>query len=108
MTGTIVNGSAEIRWQTAREVNSEGFFIFRLDPSGSNTFIPLTGLIGAQGTNGGSYLFVDNELKANVQYSYLLVERKKDGSLVEYPALIVVLGVGGPEDSQIYLPMVLR
>ncbi len=107
VTGNALLNQIEIRWQTTREVNSAGFYIFRANPKISDTFIPMTGLITARGPGGASYLFVDEEVEPGISYTYLLVERKSDGRLVEYRALAIVLGLTTPEHKN-YLPLVLR
>ena len=108
LDGNVLEDSIEIRWQTAQEVDSDGFFVFRLDQTGSNTFIPLTGLIISQGVNGGNYLFVDNEVEPNVVYSYLLIERKIDGTLIEYPDFTLVLGFNLDITPRQYIPLIFR
>jgi hypothetical protein len=109
MEGTLLSAAIEIRWQTTREVNSAGFAIFRANPLVSETYAPLSSVIGGKGTSGGSYLFVDKTVEPGVNYSYLLVESKLDGTTIEYPELAIILGLQGPDAvSKNYLPLVLR
>ena len=109
MDGTVLSDAIEIRWRTTREVNSAGFSIFRADSLVNEVYTPLSGVVGAKGTTGGSYLFVDKAVEPGVNYSYLLVESKLDGTTIEYPELAIILGLGKPAaPNKNYLPLILR
>jgi len=109
MTGARLTNAIEIRWQTNQEINSAGFYLFRNDPTVSEAYAPLTGLMAGKGSSGGSYLFVDEAITPGISYTYLLVERKQDGSLVEYHELAIVLGLAEPSSPRKhYLPLILR
>jgi len=105
-TATIQENAIRLVWQTSREVDTAGFYIYRLTNDGSSDFVPVSGLALSQGVDGGEYLFVDETVESGVSYTYLLVERKADGTLVRYENLILVIGLGGPQDQQLYLPLI--
>ena len=96
-----------LRWQTAQEYQSAGFYLFRLDPSSSN-FVQLTGLIASQGPSGGSYHFVDVTAQPNILYTYLVVEHKIDGTLVEYTDHVIVVGINLVMIPRQYLPAIFN
>jgi len=69
----------------------------------------LTGLIPGVGVQGGDYQYVDDTVVVNNEYTYLLVEKKQDGSLVEFENEEEPIGIGDPElRNQLWLPLVLR
>jgi hypothetical protein len=105
MTDTI-----ELSWQTDGEENSSGFYLFRRDDTNNGEFIPLTGLIVSQGADGGTYTFVDEDVTEGTFYSYLLVERKDDGTFVEHRNRIISIpfGVGPGAFRQLYLPVIMQ
>lgn len=72
--------------------------------------MPLTGLIDSQGSAGGSYSFVDEEVVNGTTYQYLLVERKTDGTLIEYQnqVVTVVFGAAPQLDQRLYLPLIVH
>ncbi len=95
-------------WQTSLEVDSAGFYIYRKRGDGSSDFIPLTGLIPAEGAPG-VYEYRDEDVEVGSEYSYLLVEKKADGTLVTYPALIQrIVIVSGTANHALWLPLVVR
>lgn len=95
-------------WQTSLEVNSAGFYIYRKRSDGSGDFIPLTGLVPAEGAPG-VYEYRDEGVEVGVGYSYLLVEKKADGTLVTYADLILqVVIVDGTAKNTLWLPLVVR
>ncbi|MEZ4731822.1 MAG: hypothetical protein R3E79_32275 [Caldilineaceae bacterium] len=105
---TVQENAIQLVWQTSREVDTAGFYIYRLTNDGSNDFVPVSGLALSQGVDGGAYLFVDETVASGVSYTYLLVERKTDGTLVRYHDLTIVIGLGGLQDERLYLPLVAQ
>lgn len=96
-----------ITWQTSAEANTEGFYLYRAQATGRTEFMPLTGLIPSVGAQGGAYQYLDETVVLNNEYAYLLVEKKQDGTLIEYEN--VPIGIGDPESrSQLWLPLVIR
>ena len=99
--------SVVLTWTTSLEVNTDGFFLYRQDSNGNTLFIPLTGLFPSVGAQGGLYQYRDNTVVLDNTYSYLLVERKKDGTLKEYTDLIQVIVIGtAPNFFGNWLPMI--
>jgi hypothetical protein len=104
------NGNAVlITWRTSAEANTLGFYIYRAETTARTEFVPLTGLIPGVGVQGGDYQYVDDTVVVNNEYTYLLVEKKQDGSLVEFENEEEPIGIGDPElRNQLWLPLVLR
>lgn len=96
-----------ITWRTSAEANTEGFYLYRAQTTARTEFVPLTGLIPSVGAQGGNYQYVDETIALHNEYAYLLVEKKQDGTLLEYED--VPIGIGDPENrSQLWLPLVIR
>lgn len=64
----------ELQWQTAQEIDNEGFFVERRDESRS-TFVPLGFVAGGS----GNYSFDDHTAEASLTYFYRLRQRDLDG-----------------------------
>ena len=94
-------------WQTSLEVNSAGFYIYRKGSDSSDDFIPLTGLVPAEGAPG-VYEYRDEDVEVGVEYQYLLVEKKEDGTLIHYVTLIQVVPIGASVQNTLWLPLVVR
>ena len=97
-----------ITWQTSAEANTLGFYLYRSQTTARTEFVPLTGLIPSVGAQGGTYQHVDETIALNSEYTYLLVEKKQDGTLIEYENEVPI-GIGDPESrSQLWLPLAIR
>ncbi len=103
MTETI-----EVQWETSQEVDSVGFYLYRRNVDADGIFVPLTAIFNGQGAVGGTYSYVDEEIVVGTTYQYLLVERKADGTLVEYRAQIVTIISGSTNTlpNRLYLPFI--
>lgn len=108
--GTLMTATVELNWETTVENNSSGFYIYRRNVTADSNFVPLTGLIPALGAEGGSYSFSDDDVVAGITYEYMLVERKSDGSLVEYAnqTVVIIVGTVPSTISLLYLPVVVQ
>lgn len=102
-TVTPTNNTIVLTWRTSSEVNSAGFYIYRLAGTGELTFVPISQLLPAHGP--GLYQFTDNAVLAGVGYTYLLVEQKNDGFLLEYDELVVVIGQNTESSVRLWLPL---
>lgn len=97
-----------LTWQTSAEIDTVGFYVYRRNTDDeASEFVPISGLATSQGAQGGHYSFQDDDIEIGVAYTYLLVERKSNGELVEYHELILVSGVGIVLGEQLYLPLVI-
>lgn len=95
-----------VRWQTAAEVNSWGFYVLRsvygegVPVRVNTTLIPATGA-------GSAYEYVDTGALAGINegivYEYWLQEVELDGDLIEYGPTLIGQGV-----ERIFLPTVAR
>lgn len=114
MTKTVVDSftvtrssdglTVRIDWKTSAEVETLGFFIYRAQDDSRASFIPISGLIESQGAQGGAYTYVDDTIEDRGSYTYMLVEKKRDGSLVDYEDI-----VGGTNTAyQLWLPYIER
>lgn len=102
-SATPATNSILLTWRTSSEANTAGFLIYRLDDNGGLTFQPISALLPAQGPS--IYQFTDTAVLAGVRYTYLLVEQKHDGSLVEYDDLLVVVGQNDQSSVRLWLPL---
>jgi len=100
-----------LSWQTSLEVNTSGFYLYRQGGVETKAFAPLTGLFISLGAQGGTYQYTDTNVLPGVEYRYLLVERKQNDLLLEYPELIQVVSIGAggnPDASRVWLPLITR
>jgi len=103
---TATDTMVEITWETSREVNSKGFYVYRF-AAGNIDFIPITSLISSKGEQGGLYTFIDEDVVVGQEYQYYLVERKNNDSLIAYTDLFRVIAFGIIERSEfIFLPII--
>ncbi|MBW7885976.1 MAG: DUF11 domain-containing protein, partial [Caldilineaceae bacterium] len=80
LSGYSRGGAIFIQWETALELNTFGYHIYRsLDGTIGGAVRVSPTMIRAQGTSGGSYLFEDTNVEPGVTYYYWLAE-------VEYTA----------------------
>lgn len=73
----LSNPTVEVRWETATEVNTAGFNLYRSDePDGEFVQINVGGLIASEGeaVSGASYTFVDDTVEVGKTYYYVLEE----------------------------------
>lgn len=94
-----------LQWQTSQEANTAGFYLYRIG-DGSDLFVPITSLLPSPGAAGGDYQFVDQDVRVDTEYTYLLVEEKLDNSRIDYTEQIVVVGSGEGEMHHLFLPLV--
>ncbi len=97
-----------LRWQTSREVNTQSFAIHRLPLGQANSFIPISSAVASQSSAGGTYTFLDDQIDANSQYSYLLVEEKRNGRFVAYYDRLILAGPLAQSTHQLLLPLIRR
>ena len=93
-----------IHWKTSAEAETVGFFIYRAQDDSRADFIPISGLIESKGAQGGEYQYIDDTIEERGAYIYMLVEKKHDGSLVDYEDIVE----GTYTSYQIWLPLVER
>lgn len=84
----ISNPTVEIQWETATEVNTAGFNLYRSDaPDGD--FIQIntgSGLVASRGeaVSGATYTYIDNTVEVGKTYYYVLEEVEYDASTHRY------------------------
>ncbi|MCE7987352.1 MAG: hypothetical protein DYG89_39800 [Caldilinea sp. CFX5] len=100
------NNRMVITWRTSSEIDSAGFYLYRLANDGGLNFYPVSVLIPAHGP--GLYQFTDSTALACVRYTYLLVERKNDGRFVEYDELLPIIGLNTDCSLRHWLPLVYK
>ena len=70
----------ELYWQTATEVNNEGFYVEKRNPN-SEEWLNVGFVKGHGNSNSvNSYNYLDQKVQANAVYSYRLKQVDKDGS----------------------------
>jgi hypothetical protein len=104
-TARSLPGHVVIGWETASEINTVGFNIYRcVGEDGARTRLNEV-LIPSQavgGFFGASYQFVDASVEPGVTYTYWLEEVDLEGNMTMYES-VQVLAVTG-----VYLPLVAR
>ncbi len=82
--------SVKITWQTATEVNTVGFNIYRSE-HGATPALVNGNLIPAKGNplTGASYAFEDKSVKPFHKYEYSLEEVERNGESNPYPRTVV-------------------
>jgi len=110
LNANLITDAVKITWQTALEVDSKGFYIYRRNVDTNSDFAPHSSLVASKGTVGGLYEFVDEQVVDGTTYEYLLVERKTDDSLTEYVdnTDAIVYRTGNLFTNQLYLPMIVQ
>jgi len=96
MTG---NGGLELFWETASEINNQGFYIERRNNT-SDDWTPVSGLIAGAGnsTQINRYSFLDKKVVPNVYYQYRLHQLDKDGAFSCQYSKVVTLKYDGVSD----------
>ena len=79
-------GQVVVRWQTASEVDTLGFRLYR--QTGSGAWVQVGGFILAQGQEwgglGATYEVLDADARAGETYTYKLIEEETTGGTQEY------------------------
>lgn len=83
----VLNGKVNLTWQTATEINNNGFEIQR---SADNTDWSTVGFVKGSGhsNSGKSYTFTDNNSISGKNY-YRLVQKDNDGTQKTYESILV-------------------
>lgn len=92
------NGQAWVEWETASEIGTTGFNIYRLDPS-TDEFVQLNDrLLPALGgaRQGGVYRFPDPNVVPGRQSTYAFEEIEAKGDKHTYGPYAVIAGAGKP------------
>ncbi len=98
---TPASGSVRIDWETALEIDNQGFYIWRRDQlSGAEQRV--SGFIPARAANnaGASYSFSDTTAVNGVEYAYFLEDLDLSGKSTRHPA---VRGVANPQNPPVRL-----
>jgi uncharacterized repeat protein (TIGR01451 family) len=96
------NGQVVIEWSTSSEVNTIGFYLFRLDES-TGEYIRineqiLPGLLTSP--QGGTYSLVDTGVSPYNNYTYVLMEIENKGKQNTYGPFTVQAGGGNAVETQ--------
>ncbi len=89
LTGCTASGHV-IRWETASEVNTAGFHLYR-GPTATGPWERVNATLipsAAAGVSGGRYTFRDTTADPTVTYFYQLEEVELDGTSHRYEAVI--------------------
>ena len=110
MRAYVEDGQPWVEWETASEVGTAGFNVYRLDPA-SQEFVPLNdrllpALIGSP--YGGIYRYPDANVVPGGTYTYQLEEVEARGISRKYRPFTVIAGAGnraaGARRAQPLLP----
>jgi hypothetical protein len=96
------NGHAKIEWSTSSEINTVGFYLFRLDESSGRYRQINRDLLPALLTSqqGGTYSVTDNGASSNKNNTYVLVEIEGKGARNAYGPFTVVAGGANAVETQ--------
>src|SRR6266545_467947 len=86
-TATWQNGAVVVRWATAAEMNTWGFYLYRSADATRTSAIRVTpSVILGKGHNqgGGTYVWTDTDVTPAQKYSYWLQEVELNGATNEY------------------------
>lgn len=81
-----------LSWETASEVGSAGFNVYRAEASGDDFVQVNAALIPAEGDEmvGAAYRFEDDAVTPGRRYAYRIEEVEWDGSTTLYPETVTV------------------
>lgn len=96
-----------LQWQTAQEVDTTGFYIYRRHLERGADFLLISHLLPAQGAQG-VYTFIDQAVQNDDHYLYLLVEEKANGARTEFIALMTTGSLADHQPHQLLLPLIVR
>jgi len=105
LTATQTAAGVAIHWQTSVEINSAGFYLYRI-AARDGVPVQITSLLPSQGAQGGSYQFIDQDVEFDQTYNYLLVEETLSGDLIKYEDQLIVIGIGNVDNHYLFLPLV--
>lgn len=91
-------------WETASELNNEGFFIYRA-PTAAGPFVQaLNGvIIDGNGTSNQThrYEYIDETVEANETYYYKIVSRDFNGTIHESPTIVSATVLTAPRQFEL-------
>lgn len=96
-----------LQWQTAQEVDTTGFYIYRRHIERGADFLQLSHLLPAQGAQS-VYTFIDQAIQSDDRYLYLLVAEKANGARTEFIALMTTGSLADHQPHQLLLPLIAR
>jgi len=85
----LANPTVEVRWETATEIQTAGFNLFRgTNPDDISSIVNQDGLIASHGeaVSGATYTYIDNSVEVGQTYYYMLEEIEYDGGTNRYDA----------------------
>lgn len=102
-------GAVIVRWETAGEVDTNGFHLYRATTGAREDAVRVTSaMIPAKGPNGGEYEYTDTAVVAGVTYFYWLIEVENNAEAAEYgPVQGGALG-SDTQQHEVFLPVVVR
>ncbi len=83
----LVNPTVEVQWETATELETAGFNLYRGTSAEDISFLMnQDGIIASRGEalSGAAYTFTDNSVEAGQTYFYLIEEIENNGSVKRY------------------------
>jgi hypothetical protein len=110
-TAAATDDQVTLAWETASELDNEGFNLWR-SPSADGQFVKINSdLIQAQGNEitGASYSFVDSGVASGVTYYYKLEDVDFYGvSTLHSPVELVYIQAVQERQNKIFLPIIIR
>jgi hypothetical protein len=96
-------GKVVLEWETASEVNNEGFFIYRSSESDGFFEALNSDIISGNGNSNTSqtYRFEDKNVVEGETYFYKLYSRDFNGQINEYPSIVSATVLEVPRSFQI-------
>jgi len=91
---TQADGSILVTWETATELNSLAFQVYRAQSDGGPWDAMVNQQVAVGGVTGGSYEYLDSDVTPGITYYYLLQEVETDSSLINYDTMIASATAG--------------
>jgi uncharacterized repeat protein (TIGR01451 family) len=100
------SGGASVMWQTAQEINTLGFRLYRSStPARQDAALATPGVIAATGSaTGGSYTWLDAGMAPTGTLYYWLQEIDTTGAVTEYGPVLA----GGTPGFSAFIPFIAR
>jgi uncharacterized repeat protein (TIGR01451 family) len=107
------NGETHVKWVTALEIDTQGFYVYRSEGPATSSRMPATAqritpdlILGrGRGAAGASYEWVDKTGQNGKVYTYWLVELETSGSEIGYGPASAIFKAG---TSKIFVPLIIK
>jgi hypothetical protein len=108
-TAAVEGGAISVRWVTAAELNTWGFYLYRSADENRAHAIRITPelILGRGRAQGASYIWIDTDITSDTSYTYWLQEIELNGTVNEYGPARAHTGISETA-TRLFVPLVLR